>query len=93
VGAVYKNPEFIIFDEATSALDAQNEKIIMENLKFFFTGETVVITAHRLSTVKDADNIIVLEKGSVIEEGDHSYLVNKKGKYFNLVKNQLELGD
>lgn len=90
--AVYKNPEYLFFDEATSALDANNEKIIMENLNEFFTGKTVVIIAHRLSTVKNADNIIVLEKGAIIEQGNHSQLVNKKGSYFRLVKNQLELG-
>jgi len=90
--AVYKNPEYIFFDEATSALDAHNEKIIMQNLKEFFKGKTVVIIAHRLSTVKDADNIIVLEKGSIIEQGNHNALVEKRGSYFTLVKNQLELG-
>jgi ATP-binding cassette subfamily B protein len=90
--AVYKNPEFLFFDEATSALDAHNEKIIMENLDSFFKGRTVVIIAHRLSTVKNADNIIVLEKGNIIEQGTHENLVQIKGNYFKLVKNQLELG-
>ena len=90
--AVYKNPEFIFFDEATSSLDANNEKIIMENLAEFFVARTVVIIAHRLSTVKNADNIVVLEKGVIIEEGTHKELVEKKGSYFKLVKNQLELG-
>src|SRR5690606_8009192 len=89
---IYKNPDIIFFDEATSALDAHNEKIIMNNLNHFFKGKTVVIVAHRLSTVKNADNVIVLEKGSVIEEGTHYDLIDKKGTYYNLVKNQLELG-
>ena len=90
--AVYKDPEFILFDEATSALDANNEKIIMENLEEFFKNRTVVIIAHRLSTVKNADKIIVLEDGRIIEEGTHKHLVEKRGSYFKLVKNQLELG-
>jgi ATP-binding cassette, subfamily B, bacterial len=90
--AVYKNPEFIFFDEATNALDANNEKIIMENLDRFFKGKTVVIVAHRLSTVKNADQIVVLEKGKIIEKGTHKELAELKGAYFNLVKNQLELG-
>lgn len=90
--AVYKNPEFLFFDEATSALDAENEKKIHDNLQEFFKGKTVVIIAHRLSTVKNADNIIVLKKGRVVEQGNHQELVLKRGEYFNLVKNQLELG-
>ena len=90
--AVYKNPQFIFFDEATNALDANNEKIIMENLDEFFEGRTVVVVAHRLSTVKNADQIVVLEKGSIIEKGTHSQLTALKGAYYNLVKNQLELG-
>lgn len=90
--AIYKNPNYIFFDEATSALDAENEKIIHDNLQSFFKGKTVVIIAHRLSTVKNADNIIVLDKGQIAEQGNHDILVNKKGYYFNLVKNQLELG-
>ncbi len=90
--AVYKNPDFLFFDEATNALDANNEKVIMENLNEFYKGKTVVIVAHRLSTVKHADNIIVLEKGKVIEEGTHHELTAKKGAYYTLVKNQLELG-
>ncbi len=89
--AVYKNPEFIYFDEATNALDAKNERIIMENLDTFFKGKTVVVVAHRLSTVKNADQIIVLEKGEVLERGTHKELIAAKGTYFNLVKNQLEL--
>lgn len=90
--AVYKNPSFLLFDEATSALDANNEKTIMENLEAFFQGRTVVVVAHRLSTVKNADQIIVLEKGEIIEQGIHEELTKKRGTYYNLVKNQLELG-
>lgn len=90
--AVYKNPEFLFFDEATSALDAENEKSIHDNLQEFFKGKTVVIIAHRLSTVKNADNIIVLKNGEIVEQGNHYELVLKKGEYFNLVRNQLELG-
>ncbi len=91
--AVYKNPSFIFFDEATNALDSNNERIIMENLKEFFKGKTVVIVAHRLSTVVDADKIVMLENGEIIEEGDHTVLTKRKGKYYELVKNQLELGN
>ncbi len=91
--AVYKSPEYIFFDEATSALDANNEKIIMENLERFFEGKTAVVIAHRLSTVKHADKIIVLDKGKVVEEGNHAELVALKGEYYRLVKNQLELGN
>lgn len=91
--AVYKEPDFIFFDEATNALDASNEKTIMENLGNFFKGKTVVVVAHRLSTVKNADQIVVLEKGEVVEVGTHKELVEKKGAYFNLVKDQLELGN
>jgi len=89
--AVYKNPAYIFFDEATNALDANNEKVIMQNLEDFFKGRTVVVVAHRLSTVKNADNIIVLDKGKIIEQGNHAVLTKKKGEYFQLVKNQLEL--
>ena len=91
--AVYKSPEYIFFDEATSALDANNEKIIMENLEQFFKGKTAIVIAHRLSTVKHADKIIVLDKGKVVEEGNHAELVALKGEYYRLVKNQLELGN
>ena len=91
--AVYKSPEYIFFDEATSSLDANNEKIIMENLEQFFKGKTAIVIAHRLSTVKHADKIIVLDKGKVVEEGNHIELVAKKGEYYRLVKNQLELGN
>ncbi|MCK5168517.1 MAG: ATP-binding cassette domain-containing protein, partial [Bacteroidales bacterium] len=90
--AVYKNPEFIFFDEATNSLDANNERIIMENLDQFFKGKTVIVVAHRLSTVKNADQIIVLEKGKIVEKGTHAELTKKKGAYYELVKNQLELG-
>jgi ATP-binding cassette subfamily B protein len=91
--AVYKSPEYIFFDEATSALDANNEKIIIENLNQFFKGKTAIVIAHRLSTVKHADKIIVLDKGMVVEEGNHNELVAKKGEYYRLIKNQLELGN
>lgn len=91
--AVYKNPEFIFFDEATNALDSNNEKIIMKNLNEFFKGRTVIVVAHRLSTVKNADQIVVLEKGKIVEIGNHAKLTAKKGAYYNLVKDQLELGN
>ncbi|MCA8832856.1 peptidase domain-containing ABC transporter [Hymenobacter pini] len=90
---VYKNPDYIFLDEATSALDAHNEKVIMERLNEFFQGKTVVIVAHRLSTVKNADNIIVLNNGEVTEQGSHEELVRKRGYYYELIKNQLELGN
>lgn len=90
--AVYKNPEFIFLDEATNALDANNEKEIMKQLHSFYEGKTVVVVAHRLSTVKDADKIVVLDKGTIAEEGTHSELTEKRGLYYQLVKNQLELG-
>ncbi len=91
--AVYKNPKYLFFDEATNALDANNEKTIMQNLDRFFTGRTVVVVAHRLSTVKNADQIIVLEHGNIIERGTHAELAANKGAYFELVRNQLELGN
>jgi len=90
--AVYKDPKYLFFDEATSALDANNERVIMENLNRFFKGRTVIVVAHRLSTVKNADNIIVLDQGQIVEEGTHEALAQKRGYYFHLVKNQLELG-
>lgn len=90
--AVYKNPQYLFFDEATSALDTENEKVIHDNLQTFFLGKTVLIIAHRLSTVKKADEIVVLKKGKIVEQGTHKQLVCKKGEYYNLVKNQLELG-
>lgn len=91
--SVYKNPDYLFFDEATSSLDANNERIIMDNLQDFFKGKSVVIIAHRLSTVKNADQIIVLEKGEIVEIGNHQSLTQAKGKYYELVKNQLELGN
>ena len=90
--AVYKDPQFIFLDEATNSLDANNERVIMDNLNEFFKGRTVVIVAHRLSTVKNADQIVVLEKGKIIEKGTHAELTEKRGSYYELVKNQLELG-
>jgi len=90
--SVYKNPKYLFFDEATSALDANNEKVIMENLNKFFKDKTAVVIAHRLSTVKNADQIVVLDNGKVIEKGTHNELVKLKGDYYHLVKNQLELG-
>lgn len=91
--AIYKNPKYIFLDEATNALDAENERVIVENLHDFYQGRTVVIVAHRLSTVKDADQIIVMDKGCVAEIGDHVSLIEKQGTYYNLVKDQLELGN
>ncbi|WP_343522598.1 peptidase domain-containing ABC transporter [Pedobacter sp.] len=90
---VYRNPEYIFLDEATSSLDSSNEKVIMERLYNFFEGKTVLIVAHRLSTVKNADNILVLDNGNVVEQGDHNALVAKRGYYYELIKNQLELGN
>ncbi len=91
--AVYKDPAFIFLDEATNSLDANNEKEIVEKLDRFFDQRTVIVVAHRLSTVRNADNIIVLEKGNVVEQGTHTELTAKRGKYYELVKNQLELGN
>ncbi len=91
--AVYKDPQYLFFDEATSALDANNEKVIMNNLNAFFKNRTVVVIAHRLSTVKNADQIIVLDQGQIIEKGTHTELVALNGSYYELVKNQLELGN
>jgi len=91
--AVYKNPHYLFFDEATNSLDANNEQKIMDNLNMFFKGRTVVVVAHRLSTVKNADQIIVIEKGEIIETGTHKELALVKGAYYELVKNQLELGN
>jgi len=91
--AVYKDPQFILFDEATNALDARNERVIIDNLKEFFIGRTVIVVAHRLSTVSHADNIVVLEGGTIAEQGTHAELVKLKGEYYRLVKNQLELGN
>ncbi|RZJ91800.1 MAG: peptidase domain-containing ABC transporter [Chryseobacterium sp.] len=89
--AVYKNPQYLFFDEATNALDANNEKVIMKNLDSFFQGRTVVVVAHRLSTVRNADQIILLDHGAIAEQGTHDELSESKGSYYNLVRNQLEL--
>ena len=91
--AVYKNPNYIFLDEATNSLDANNERMIVEYLDEFYKGKTVVIVAHRLSTVKNAEQIVVLDKGKVVEIGNHEELTAKRGAYYNLVKNQLELGN
>ena len=91
--AVYKNPDLLLFDEATSSLDANTERTIMENLQEFFRGRTVVVIAHRLSTVRNADQIVVLDRGRIIEHGTHAELAALRGAYYTLVKNQLELGD
>lgn len=90
--AVYKKTKFLLFDEATNSLDANNEKIIHERLERLFLDKTVVVVAHRLSTVKNADNIIVINDGRIVEQGKHNDLISQKGFYFELVKNQLELG-
>ncbi|MHB2149868.1 peptidase domain-containing ABC transporter [Calditrichota bacterium LG25] len=91
--AIYKDPEYLFFDEATNSLDAENERIIINNLEKFFVGKTVIIIAHRLSTVKKADQIIVLNKGQIVENGKHVELIKLKGYYYNLIKNQLELDE
>jgi len=90
---IYKNPSFLFFDEATNSLDANNEKAIVENLTEFYKGKTVIVVAHRLSTVKNADKIVVLDSGRIVETGTHQSLISKQGAYFNLVRNQLELGN
>ena len=91
--ALYKNPDYLFFDEATNSLDAANEKKIVTNLNEFFSGKTVMVIAHRLSTVRDADNIVVVDKGRIIESGTHPDLISRKGIYYNLVRDQLELGN
>ncbi len=90
--AVYKEPSFMFFDEATSALDSNNERVIMENLNEFYKGRTAVVIAHRLSTVKQADQIVVMKDGEIVEQGTHLELTIQRGYYYELVKNQLELG-
>jgi ATP-binding cassette, subfamily B, bacterial len=90
--AVYRDPEYLFIDEGTSSLDAENEKMIINNLQDFFRNKTVVVVAHRLSTVRNAGQIVVLDNGKIVEKGKHEELINSKGKYFNLVRNQLELG-
>ena len=91
--AVYKNPLFLFLDEATNALDANNERMIINELERFYKGKTVIVVAHRLSTVKNADNIVVLNNGTIAEMGTHNELIAKEGLYYNLIKNQLELGN
>ena len=91
--AVYKNPDYIFLDEATNSLDANNERAIVKNLDTFYRGKTVVIVAHRLSTVRNADQIVVIDHGKIVETGNHETLTAKRGAYYNLVKNQLELGN
>lgn len=91
--AIYKNPDLLFLDEATSSLDANNESTIIHNLVKYYKNKTVVISAHRLSTVKNADKIIYIENGRIIEEGTHHELLSLKGRYYTLVKNQLELDD
>jgi len=89
---IYRQPSLLLLDEATSALDASNERLIVENLAGFYAGRTVVIVAHRLSTVRHADSIVVLEKGRVAEAGTHAELTAMKGTYYRLIRDQLELG-
>jgi ATP-binding cassette subfamily B protein len=91
--AMYKNPEIMLFDEATNALDATTEKNVMANINQYFENKTMVVVAHRLSTVKNAHQIIAIEGGKIVEQGNHVSLVALKGKYYELVKNQLELGE
>ena len=91
--AAYKDAKYLIFDEATNSLDANNERFIMEKLNVLFRNRTVVIVAHRLSTVRNADNIVVVYKGKITEQGTHEELINRRGDYYKLIKNQLELGN
>ena len=89
--AIYRNPDYLFFDEATNALDTDNERVIQSNLERFFRDKTVVVVAHRLSTVKNADQIVVLKDGAIAEKGTHAELIARQGDYFRLVRNQLEL--
>ena len=89
--AVYKNPDYVFFDEATNSLDAQNEHAIIQNLAGFLHNRTSLIIAHRLSTVVDADNILVMSKGRIVESGNHAQLLERRGIYYELVKNQLNV--
>ena len=89
--AIYKNAKYIFLDEATNSLDANNERSIQENLNKFFKNRTVIVVAHRLSTIRNADNIIVLSEGKIVEQGSHEKLVSEKGYYYKLVSNQLQL--
>ena len=89
--AIYRDPDYLFFDEATNALDTDNEKAIQENLNQFFEDKTVVVVAHRLSTVRNADQIVVLKDGVITERGNHESLISRQGDYYRLVKNQLEL--
>lgn len=91
--AIYKNPDYLFFDEATNSLDSENEKIIINNINNYFKNKTMIVVAHRLSTVKNADQIIVLDNGKLIEKGNHNQLIELRCKYFELIKNQLELGE
>lgn len=91
--AIYKEPRLLLLDEATNSLDSSNEKVINDNLEEFYNGRTAIVIAHRLSTVKNADQILVLEKGTIVERGNHEQLIAKRGAYYTLVKNQLELGE
>lgn len=90
--AVYRNPDFFFLDEATNSLDSKNEREIVNNLNRFSKGRTVVVVAHRLSTVRNADQIIVMENGKMAEVGNHDTLIRERGTYYNLIKNQLEVG-
>ena len=90
--AIYKNPDFLFFDEATNSLDATNEKLIMKNIEELYHNKTIIVIAHRLSTVQNADNIVVLGNGEIVEQGTHQDLIQRKGEYYKLIRNQLELG-
>ncbi|MBL7807743.1 MAG: ATP-binding cassette domain-containing protein, partial [Saprospiraceae bacterium] len=91
--AVYKNPEYLFLDEGTNALDTQNQNQIMHNLKEYFKGKTMVVVAHRLSTIRHADQIVVIEKGSIVEKGTHEELIALQGRYYELLTSQLEMAN